>query len=177
MANNQEIVNKYAESLLAVAIEHQELSAAKADIDAIVDVITSNRQVLALFELTSGAAEAQRVIIDALKQGAIPHIQNFLEVLFKNGRLSLILEIFEAFSVLYRRKTRTGQVKLTTAIPLTDVQLTKLSEELKGKFAFNALEIEQNVNPSILGGVIVEAESKIIDGSLKTQLDNIAAKL
>lgn len=115
--------------------------------------------------------------MDALKSQAMPHVQNFLEVLYQNRRLSLILEIFEQYKAEYRKETGTGQVTITSAVELNNQQLTKLVEQLKAKFDYKAIEVDQRVSPAILGGIIVEVDHKIIDGSLKTQLDQIAEQI
>lgn len=175
MTNNHEIINKYAEALVTVAKTHNELSAVNAEVDALIRIISTNSELLAIFELASFSA--QREIVDALKSQAMPHVQNFLEVLYQNRRLPLILEIFEQYKAEYRKETGTGQVMITSAVELNNQQLTKLVEQLKTKFDYKAIEIEQRVVPTILGGIIVEADHKIIDGSLKTQLDQIAEQI
>ena len=49
--------------------------------------------------------------------------------------------------------------------------------KILAKFGLKSAELKEIVDPSIIGGVIVEANHQVIDGSLKTQLENIKAKL
>lgn len=174
MVNNQEMINKYAEALLSVAKTHHELSAVKAEVDALIRIISENQAVLTVFELSSSEFDKQRALLDTLKGQAMPHVQNFLEVLFQNRRLPFILEILNQFNNYYRKETQTGQVVVTSAVVLDKQQLNRLSEQIKTKFGFSSLEIEQKVQPQIIGGIIVELDNKIIDGSIKTQLEKLA---
>ncbi|MBS7577218.1 MULTISPECIES: F0F1 ATP synthase subunit delta [unclassified Enterococcus] len=175
MTDNHEIINKYAEALVSVAKTHNELSAISAEIDALINIISNNSDVFTIFELATFSA--QRDVVDALKSQAMPHVQNFLEVLYQNRRLPLILDIFEQYKAEYRKETGTGQVTITSAVELSNQQMTRLVEQLKVKFDYQAIEVEQRVAPEILGGIIVEVDHKIIDGSLKTQLDQIAEQI
>ena len=61
--------------------------------------------------------------------------------------------------------------------PLSAQQKAKLEEKILAKFGLKSAELKEIVDPSIIGGVIVEANHQVIDGSLKTQLENIKAKL
>ena len=57
------------------------------------------------------------------------------------------------------------------------LEKAKLEEKILAKFGLKSAELKEVVDPSIIGGVIVEANHQVIDGSLKTQLENIKAKL
>ena len=66
---------------------------------------------------------------------------------------------------------------MTSAIALSDAQLSKLETTIKSKFDLNEVTIKNTVDTSILGGVIINARGKIIDASIKSQLTKIAKSI
>lgn len=96
--------------------------------------------------------------------------KNFLVVLAENGRLRNIESIAKRFVEL--TMAHRGEVKaiVTTVIPLPPEEEKELRETLqdvigKGK----KVKLEQKINPSILGGLVVEFSQKVFDMSIKTR--------
>jgi F-type H+-transporting ATPase subunit delta len=70
-----------------------------------------------------------------------------------------------------------SDVDVTSAIVLSDIQLSKLETTIKSKFDLNEVTIKNTVDTSILGGVIINARGKSIDASIKSQLNKIAKSI
>lgn len=68
-------------------------------------------------------------------------------------------------------KNLTGQVEVVSAMPLTDAEKTRLESEI------SAAGYTYTVDPSILGGVIVRSQDKVVDGSVRSSLNNLTSRL
>jgi len=65
------------------------------------------------------------------------------------------------------------KVRISSAVPLTDDEQTALREKLEARFSHD-LDVRFDVEPSLLGGVVVRAGDQVIDGSVKGKLDALA---
>jgi F-type H+-transporting ATPase subunit b len=68
-------------------------------------------------------------------------------------------------------KSLTGEVEVVTAMPLTDDEKSRLESEI------NAASYTYTVDPSILGGVIVRSQDKVVDGSVRSNLTNLTGRV
>lgn len=66
---------------------------------------------------------------------------------------------------------------VTTAVPLSDEQRIQLEKNVAKTMNYQSVELKQIVDSSIIGGAIVEANHRVIDGSIRTQLENMRNQL
>ena len=116
-------------------------------------------------------AEEKAVAVHAILSRAKAHttVGNFVKVVARNGRLFALPEIIKAFRE--RAADARGEVTadVTSATPLSASQLTTLASTLKAKIG-KAVTLNQHVDPSLIGGLVVKVGSQMIDSSLKTKL-------
>jgi F-type H+-transporting ATPase subunit delta len=116
-------------------------------------------------------AEEKATAVHAILSRAKAHttVGNFVKVVARNGRLFALPEIIKAFRE--RAADARGEVTadVTSATPLTASQLTTLASTLKAKIG-KAVTLNQHVDPSLIGGLVVKVGSQMIDSSLKTKL-------
>jgi F-type H+-transporting ATPase subunit delta len=98
--------------------------------------------------------------------------QNLLLLLAKNRRLSLTENVMKGFNALLASMRGEISAHVVSAQPLTDEQIEALAETLHTHLG-KTPKIEANVDPSLLGGLVVKVGSRMIDSSLKTQLNSL----
>ena len=101
---------------------------------------------------------------------------NFLGVLAQNRRLSQLPAIIRAFRQLAARHRNELTAEVTSAHPLDADQVAALKQNLRTRFG-SEVSIEPSVDPNILGGIIVKVGSQMIDGSIRTKLNTLAAAM
>ena len=112
-----------------------------------------------------------------LPQGSPPELRKFLGVLLSHNDFGLIDEITEALSrALVEEAAGPQKAVITTAVALSDDERAKLEARLKQRFGSN-LEFIYQVDPEILGGVIVQVGDKLIDDSVRGRLQALRQKL
>lgn len=111
------------------------------------------------------------------------HAQKFsLEVLEtlaamqREGDLDLIDKVFEEYKTLLDTEDDTVSVTITTAVPMDDNLREKVREKTSADLNAPVFLVER-VDPSIIGGVVVEARGKRYDASIRAQLTNIRQSL
>ena len=113
-----------------------------------------------------------------LRQGepADSTFARFLGVLADNGRLRELPEIAALFEQMKREAEHVLKVHVRSAVPLDDGEAARLVEALKRRFNSD-IELERSVDPSVLGGAVIDAGETVIDGSLKSRLAKLETAL
>lgn len=126
-----------------------------------------------LAELQAGGADfaqQQRGLDSLLPADADPLARNLLYTLAQHGDLGLLSEITEALRARMRQaEAGPIQVEVVTAIPLTGEQQSALEARLVAQYG-GALSYAYQVDPAILGGMIVRVGDKLMDGSVASKL-------
>jgi F-type H+-transporting ATPase subunit delta len=102
--------------------------------------------------------------------------RNFVRVLVDNQRLLLLPEIVSIFEALRAEAEKTVNVVVDSAFELSAAQQDKIISALKARMG-REIKLVCKVNKELLGGVVIRAGDKVIDGSARTRLDEMANAL
>ena len=100
----------------------------------------------------------------------------FLGVLAQNRRLAQLPAIIRAFNTIAAAQRGEVTAEVSSAHPLSDAQLASLKDKLTAREG-RTVKLKTNVDPDLLGGLVVTIGSKRIDGSIKTRLNTLANKM
>jgi F-type H+-transporting ATPase subunit delta len=119
--------------------------------------------------------------IDKLMEGLLgsqakPQQRNFVRILVDNQRLLLLPEIVALFEVLRAEAEKTVNVVVDSAFELSASQQEKIISSLKARMG-REIKLVCKVNKELLGGVVIRAGDKVIDGSARTRLGEMANAL
>ena len=103
-------------------------------------------------------------------------MQRFLTVLAENNRLALLPEVSELFEQLRAESERVLKANITSAVVLSDAELSKLTDALKKRFGRD-VEVQTSVDASLIGGSIIDTGDLVIDGSVRNKLARLNAGL
>jgi F-type H+-transporting ATPase subunit delta len=100
----------------------------------------------------------------------------FLGELAEKRRMVLLPEVGALYETYKREAESQLLVKVTSAIALDAAQAEALKASLKRRFK-REIELETQVDPSLLGGVVIDTGSEVIDGSARGRLERLASAL
>ena len=171
------VAKRYGKAIFELAVEseqtenvHQELNNVKAVFQEVpvLQTLLSDRR------LDSHEKEA---LMQILLQGFTGIVHNTLAMIYDYNRMAHLLLIIDEFERRYYQSKKIAQAVVTTTIPLTEEQKNRLSVNIGKKLGFKELEITEQIDPDILGGVIVEANHHVIDGSIRNRLEQLHKQL
>lgn len=120
---------------------------------------------------TISKADLAGIISDiATKIGINSKVTEFLIIVAKARRLKYIKAIYQDFLKLSKLDKNILEVKLFTVNSLEAEQLEKVKDLLNKRYSGKNIEINQIIKPDILGGILIQIDSLVIDASLKNQL-------
>jgi F-type H+-transporting ATPase subunit delta len=121
---------------------------------------------------------AKHGVLDKLvsRLGASRILRNFLFVIADHHRTHALPEIIEAFQEVVRRRQGIAQAEVRSAVELSTVEkeaFAKAIERLTGQ----RVEAKYSLEPALLGGAVVRIGDTIYDGSLRSRLNELRARL
>ena len=105
-----------------------------------------------------------------------PLFKNFLLLTVEKGRAGELEEIAKEFERLMAREERRLTVELTTARELTDGEAKDIVDQIE-KAAGRTVEATRSVDPALLGGIVLQAGSYLVDASVRGRLERLRQTL
>lgn len=171
------IANRYAEALFQLSEDENITKEIYNELHDVVEVIKNNKELDNVLKSPLVAKNEKTQLIEALFNNKINNdLKNFLKILVEKGRISSLKSIELTFKELLNDKHNIIEGTVISAIALTEKQVKELEEKLSKKYNKN-VTLENEVDQSILGGVLVRLGNTQIDGSVKTRLNNIKDQL
>ena len=171
------IANRYAEALFQLSEEENITKEIYNELHDVVEVIKNNKELDNVLKSPLVAKNEKTQLIEALFNNKINNdLKNFLKILVEKGRISSLKSIELTSKELLNDKHNIIEGTVISAIALTEKQVKELEEKLSKKYNKN-VTLENEVDQSILGGVLVRLGNTQIDGSVKTRLNNIKDQL
>ena len=99
-----------------------------------------------------------------------PLTLDFLSVLARRNRLGFLSGISDRYEVSLNERKNTKRVAVTVARKMDDRQLEKLKNDLRQAIR-SEIQLELNINPDIIGGIIIRRGDTVVDNSVRTILD------
>jgi F-type H+-transporting ATPase subunit delta len=172
---NPRLATRYAKSLIDLAIERGELEQVFADMKWLNGVCKSNRDFVNLLRSPVIKGDTKKKIIEAVTGGNISEMTAaFNRLLITKGRESNLPEITAAFITAYKVEKNIQTIKLTTATPVSEAVRNAIIAQVKKSAGFGNVELEEKVDPAVIGGFVLQVDDKLIDASIAYDLKAIA---
>lgn len=172
---NPRLATRYAKSLIDLAIEKNQLEEVYADMSWINRVTKSNRDFVNLLRSPVIKGDTKKKILEAITGGRISELTAaFNRLLITKGRESDLPEISAAVVTAYKVKKNIQTIKLTTPVPISDAVKTEIISQVKKTGDFQHVELEEKINPDLIGGFVLQVGDKLVDASVAYDLKNIA---
>ena len=101
----------------------------------------------------------------------------FMELVIKNNRIDFMRAIALAFMKQYRELNGIARVEIVTATQLGDDEINAIIDVVKGQFGGKTIELTKKVDADLIGGFTVDVDSRVLDASVKNQLEKLRLKL
>jgi len=160
----------YAQAVFDLAKEADQLDAIAAELAAICGIIAGLPKLGQIISDPAISIQERQTMIKTAFQGRTSELMSrFLGLLNRRGRLHLLPGITGAFVTLLDQYRGKVNVDITVANPLNDQQLDSIRQSVSAALKKQAV-VNQKVDESIIGGLILRVQDQLIDGSVKSQL-------
>lgn len=165
------VAGRYAAALFDLARQKSSLDAVEGELGSVRAMVADNPDLGRLISspLYRRDEQTRAIVAIAAKAGLSGLTTRFLGVVAENRRLSGLPDIIAAFGALLADHRGEANAEVTAAQPLNESQLAAIRDKL-GRFAGREVNVAMDVDPSLLGGMVVKLGSRMIDSSLKTKI-------
>ena len=171
------VANRYAEALFQIGEEENLTDMMYKELSDVVNLIKVNQDFFSVLKSPVISKKEKISLIDNIFENKINiNIKNFLKILIEQDRISFILDISDSYKELLNEKNNILEGFVISAIPMKKEEIKELEEKLSKKYNKN-VTLENKVDKSILGGVLVRLGNEEIDGTVKTRLDKMKEQL
>lgn len=162
---------RYAQAIFEIGLKSQELDRWQTELRQ----VASLREVAEVLELLHSPKirfEEKVKLLKEILPDISPTTLNLVYLLVARGRLGMIGEIAAEYEALLNSYRGIEQAEVITAIPLSEEDKLRLKERLKSLIGKEII-LKTDVDPGLIGGVVVRVGYKLIDGSTQSQLTEL----
>ena len=171
------LARRYAKALFEIALERKMLGKVREELSAFSYLLEKDVSLRNfLFSPEHSRASQKKAVEKAFADRFSAVFFNFILVLLEKRRQSLIHDIMTAFEVLHDRHLRKMRALAITAVPMDEKTLEQLRASLSKSMDMD-MELQNRVDPEILGGVVIQVEGKVLDGSIRQHLLRMREKI
>ncbi len=167
---------RYAQAAFAVAEERDAFETWERDL-AEARRLFADSDLLAFMAAPSVPFSVKLNGVNTLLQDIDPLVRNLVLLVTENGDAERFDAVCATFGGLLDERRRIGRALVVTAVPLDDGRREILRERLSAMAGYDRVEMTEEVDPSILGGVIARVGDRLIDGSSRTKLRSMREAL
>jgi F-type H+-transporting ATPase subunit delta len=168
----EEIAAVYARSLFEVAKEQDKLDTIREQLGAFADALDETRELQVFFFSPYFSTKEKEDGLDRAVTDADATVVNFLKLLIENHRMPVIFRVRREFDRLWQEENRLLPVQVTSAVELDAATVedigARIAEQTNRK-----VDLSSNVDPDILGGIVVRVGNSVLDASVRNRLEKL----
>lgn len=168
---------RYGKALLDLAVEHDAIAHYEADLASATDTIWGDEALRAVWlskEYDGGSKK--RVIREVFATGLATHVLNLLLVVIDKQREAYLPIILASYKMYADEQRGVARAYVTSAFPLSSEQEAKIAAELSAKTG-KTITLVSDVDPTLLGGIRVQYDDYVLDGSAAARLQGLKDSL
>jgi F-type H+-transporting ATPase subunit delta len=168
----EEIAQVYARALFEVASEQDTLDRVHDELGAFADAMGESRELMSFFFSPYFSVTEKKEGLERAVTGASPAFANFLQALIERHRMPAIFRIRTEFNALWDEARKLLPVQIISAIALDESEVRSLGERI-GRQVDRQVQVSAEVDPDILGGVVLRVGNVILDASIRNRLEQL----
>jgi len=168
----EEIAAVYARSLFEVASEQGKLDEIREQLGQFADALSESHELQVFFFSPYFSTQEKEEGLEKAVTGADGAFENFLKLLIENHRMPVVFRVRRAFEDLWREENKLLPVQVTSAVELDKKTVNSIGDRIAEQTG-RKIEMSADVQPDILGGIIVRVGNSILDASIRNRLEQL----
>ena len=166
---------RHAQAVFQIALESKELERWQTDLETIVDTL-KEPEITAALESPKLRLEEKKRILETILPGITPAAMNLAYFLVAKNRLRILSDLLAEFRRLLNAHYGREMAEVVTAVPISDEDKNRIRERLAA-LVDKELVLSVKVDPNVKGGLTAKVGDKLVDGSVRTTLEDLRRSL
>ncbi len=175
---NNKVASRYAKALFESTVESGETNQVASDLNAVSSLFEQVPLLLSFLE-NPGVSQNEKLqlVQQQIGQSASPWLNRLLKLLVENNRAAILPQLAAQFVTLINQHENTAQAEVVSATELEEELRSRIRKTLEETFGFSRVDLQNRVDPGLLGGVIVKIQDQVIDGSYVGRLEELRKQI
>lgn len=167
----------YGKSMYDLAVSEKLEDELLTQLKAVADIFRDNPDYVTLLSEPSIPKATRIGLVDeAFAEGTHEYVRNFIKVLLERGLLRQFSSCVRKYESSYNKEHGIAEAVVTSAVRLSDEEASKLVKKLC-EMSGRKVVLTQKVDPAVLGGLKVELEGKLMDGTVSGRLSELRKRV
>jgi F-type H+-transporting ATPase subunit delta len=168
----EEVAEVYARALFEVAVDQDTLDEIHDQLGQFADAMDENLDLRRFFFSPYFSTGEKKDALNEAVVGADEAFMNFLQALIERHRMPVIFRIRSRFDELWREQRKLLRVQVTSAVKLDDGTVREIGDAI-GQQVDREVELSSNVDPEIIGGLVLRVGNFVLDASIRNRLEQL----
>lgn len=171
------VARRYAAALFAVANKRNEVDVVATNLHEVADAVRGSRDLMGVMHHPLLTLDKKKSVLRAVFGGRVrPDVEKFLFLVVEKNRAVMLPQIVNEFDRLVDEFRSESDAEAVTATPLDANQVAALQAALQQRFGVK-VRLKTRIDPEVLGGLQVRVGDKLIDATVRTQLERLNERL
>jgi ATP synthase F1 delta subunit len=168
----EEIAAVYARSLFEVAKDQDKLDLVRDQLGSFADALNETRDLQVFFFSPYFSTAEKEDGLDRVVSDADPVVLNFLKLLISKHRMPVLFRIRADYDAMWEDENKLLPVQITSAVELDKQIVSQLGDRIAEQ-TDRKVDISADVDPDILGGIVVRVGNSVLDASVRNRLEQL----
>ena len=168
----------YGEALFDIAVEEQKTAVFLEEVEGIRGILSEHPDFDKMMLHPAIPKQDKLKVIDEVFSDRISReMTGFLKIVIQKERYRELPQIFAYFIDRVKEAEKIGIAYVTTAMEMSEVQKEQVRKRLLETTDYRSMEMHYQVDPKIIGGMIIRIGDRVVDSSIRSKLDDLTRQL
>ena len=168
----------YGDAFFQLAVETGRVEELLSEVNAVSELLAQNDGFMQLMNHPQISKEEKKEILEKVFQGRISDgLMGLLALLTARNHFQELESVFRCFREQVREYKNIGTACVTSALPLGEAQRERIEKRLLETTGYASLEMRWEVEPGLIGGMVIRVGDRVVDSSIRTRLSSLAREL
>ena len=172
----EDIAQVYSRALFEVGKEQDKLDELREQLGEFADAVQDNHDLAVFFFSPYFSTQEKKDGLERVLDGADEALVNFLGLLIDNHRMPALFRIRRQYDELWEEENQLLPVQITSAIELDEDTVAHIGDTI-GEQTGQQVDVSRQVDPDILGGIVLRVGNSILDASIRNRLQRLRRQI
>jgi F-type H+-transporting ATPase subunit delta len=168
----EEIAEVYARALFQAAQDHDVVDRIHEELVQVDDALREDNDLQLFFFSPYFTSDEKKEAVGRVLEGADERLVNFLQLLAERHRMPLLSRVRRQFETMWAEENRLLPVSVTSAVELDESLVEDIGRRIQDQTG-RRVELSANVDPEVLGGLVVRVGNMVLDASVRNRLEQL----
>ena len=168
----------YGDALFDLAVEHQMTDQLFEEAGEIRGILLANKDLSQVMDHPGISRQEKMAMMENILDGRVSkEMVGFLKIVLEKDRYQEAESMLDHFVARIKDYKKIGVVYISTPMEVKEIQKKQIEEKILAASFYETLECHYSVEPELMGGMVIRIKDRVVDSSLKTQLERMSKDL